>query len=275
MSTRRHGFLADPFGVFRSGEYHFFFEDFDYVNQKGRISCVTMTKDGEFRDFRVAMDLPFHMAYPYVFEHNGEILCIPETQEAREVALYRAERFPDQWTKVTTLIEGMAGVDATLCRYGGRWWLFCGDHERDHSANLFIWHTEDLWEKWQPHVLNPVKTNVRSARPAGTPFVDNDILYRPAQDLSETYGGRIVINRVTELSPEAFHEEPAAFVDPERLGVGFDGTHTLAAVGAITVVDAKKIRFVRHGFSGALRRHAAKVVSRAWSGRPGNKPAIN
>ena len=43
--------------------------------------------------------------------------------------------------------------------------------------------------------LAAVKTDVRSARPAGTPFVYQGELYRPAQDCSRTYGGSIVIHR--------------------------------------------------------------------------------
>jgi hypothetical protein len=81
---------------------------------------------------------------------------------------------------------------------------------------------------------------VRSARPGGTPFHHDGALYRPAQDCSVTYGGRIVINRVLRLSPTAFEEEPVSTVEPDPDGPFPDGLHTLSSLGNVTLVDGKR-----------------------------------
>ncbi|MFP3900239.1 MAG: hypothetical protein ACLFXM_05250, partial [Acidimicrobiia bacterium] len=113
----------------------------------------------------------------------------------------------------------------------------------DPDADLHVWHAADLVGPWSPHRRNPVKMDVRSARPAGTPFVVDGVLHRPAMDNSRTYGGRVVINRVVELTPDTFEERPAAVVPPFPGPFG-RGIHTLAAAGPVTIVDGKRVRTV-------------------------------
>ena len=92
--------------------------------------------------------------------------------------------------------------------------------------------------------MNPVKFDVHSSRPAGTPFWHNGSLYRPAQDSSRTYGGAIVINRITKLTLDEFQEETAIHLDPFRHTRYPDGWHTLSAAGSITVLDGKRMAFI-------------------------------
>ena len=40
-----------------------------------------------------------HTSYPYVVIDDGAIYCVPETHQAREIALYRATSFPVTWEK--------------------------------------------------------------------------------------------------------------------------------------------------------------------------------
>ena len=113
--------------------------------------------------------------------------------------------------------------------------------------------------KPEPHALNPVKMDVRSARPAGTPFIHKGVLYRPAQDCSNAYGGRIAINRVNRLTATEFDEETVKFIEPFIDGPFPDGIHTLSAVGDITLVDGKRERFIWQAF---IRSRSAARRSR-------------
>ena len=74
------------------------------------------------------------------------------------------------------------------------------------------------------------------------------VLYRPAQDCSTTYGRRIVVNRVLELTPEQFREETAAAFEPDKTGPFPAGLHTLSAVADYTLIDGKRFLFVPHEF---------------------------
>ena len=97
---------------------------------------------------------------------------------------------------------------------------------------------------WSQNQHLQVKFDVRSARPGGTPFVSEGILYRPAQDCSESYGCRLSINRVTRLSPSAFSEETVRVLSPWPDWPYPHGFHTLSAAGNWTILDAKRMTFL-------------------------------
>src|SRR2546427_610728 len=217
------------------------------------------------RTVRRAIELPVHASYPYLVVERGEIYCIPETNASREIGLYRAIDFPTRWEKVGTLVSGVAALDPTVFRHEGRWWLTCTDREVGENMPLFVWHARNLEGPWEPHALNPVKADIRSSRPAGTPFVDGGILYRPAQDCSRMYGGGIVINRVVRLTPTEFMEEPAATIEPFSESPFPDGIHTLSGVGDITLIDSKRHRFVPSAIPYVLRNRPVPGRDRATS----------
>ena len=92
------------------------------------------------------------------------------------------------------------------------------------------------------------------------------MLYRPAQDCSQDYGGRVVINRVLELTVKSFEEQPCAIVGPLSSGPYRAGFHTLAAVGDITLVDAKRKLFLLRELRTALAKYLPRArVSRSTS----------
>ncbi len=268
-------FLADPFAVARHGRITLLVEEYHDARRRGRISAV----DGDgilFGAPSPAIEGPFHMSYPYLLEHGGEIYCIPETHETGEVVLYRAERFPDRWVRVCALLEGFPAVDATVFPHEGRWWLLCAEEDRGAESRLFAWHAPELSGPWTPHAANPLKTDVRSARPAGTPFVHGGRLYRPAQDGSRTYGGAVALNRVLRLTATDFAEEVVAVITPERGGPFPDGLHSLSAAGEFTVVDGKRRRFVpqvfRQELGAKLRRALRRGPAGAFVPRPPRLP---
>jgi hypothetical protein len=246
-------FIADPFGADLDGEVHVLYEDFRYSTSKGLIATLEATVTGPPQRPQVAIDLPVPASYPYIIEDRGEIYCVPETSEAREVSLYRAVDFPTGWAKVGTILSGVAALDSTVFWHDGRWWLTHTDRDAGQYVHLFVWHAADLKGPWEPHALNPVKADVQSSRPAGTPFVHEGTLYRPAQDCSRRYGGRIVINRVRRLTRTEFAEEPAAIVEPFPDSPFPEGIHTISRVGDLTLVDSKRHRFIPSAIPYVLR----------------------
>ena len=237
-------FQADPFGVVRDGRLIIFFEHFNYRQNRGTIATLDPARAGGRAPVNIGPQPVVHLSYPYLVEAEGRLLCIPETHEAGEIALYEVERFPDQWVKVAKLIEGVSIVDPTLFRHEERWWLAGSEPTaKGASCELHLWYAKALEGPWVPHTQNPVKIDVRSARPGGTPFYEDGVLYRPAQDCSRTYGGRIVINRVLALTPTAFCETQAAIIEPDPMGPYPDGLHTLSKVGDITLIDGNRFIF--------------------------------
>ncbi len=258
----REKFLSDPFGVARHGTIHVVCEYFGYRSGKGHICTLDYSDHGFTRQPEQAIKLSIHMSYPFLVEDAGEIYCIPETSYAGEVALFRAVEFPRRWSKVAVLVEHFGGVDPTVFRHGGRWWLTCTEKGRDADVKLWVWHAPDLRGPWTAHARNPVKTDVRGARPGGVPFVHEGVLYRPAQDCSKTYGWRIVIQRVRSLTPTEFVEEPVTVLEASGDSPFPLGRHTLTPVGDVVLIDGHRAVFVWHAFRSFLRIWAQDLSRR-------------
>ena len=253
----RGSFVADPFGCIAAGTPYLFCEGYDYREKTGYLAAGRI--DDERTTVAPFMRLPVHLSYPYIVEDGGDIYCAPEMSAAGEIALYKATRLPDTWQRVATLVEGFGGCDPTIVRFADRWWMFC-THRDAPNHELHVFHADALLGPWQPHARNPVKTDVRSARPAGTPFVRDGALHRPAQDCAGGYGRRVVLNRVHALTPTEFVEEPVGYVAPDPRGPWPDGLHTLSAVGGMTLVDGKRFRFSSAQFWPVLHGYATRLT---------------
>jgi hypothetical protein len=242
-APQRGRYLADPFGLIRGSSLVILAEDFDYRTNRGRISWVEANGAG-VSEPRVALELAAHGSYPYLFQHLGDIYCVPETAQSRRVDLFRATAFPAEWEHVTCLLDGLAALDPTVFRHGGLWWLFCCEDDLGRDARLLAFYADDLQGPWKPHSANPIKTDIRSSRPGGTPFEHEGVLYRPAQDASLTYGGALVLNRIRRLTPTEFSEEAVRGLRPDPKGPYPHGVHTISSAGSVTLIDAKRRVFV-------------------------------
>lgn len=253
-ATRRSEMRADPFGIVFGGRPMIFCEHYNYGENLGYIVAFDAQRADAAIRVRIGPQMPVHLSYPFLFEAGGRLLCVPESSAAQEIALYESEEFPQRWRRIATLIEGRGFADATLFQHQGRWWLSASDvADKGANSELYLWFADAPDGPWQAHSGNPVKIDVRSARPAGTPFVSGGVLYRPAQDCSSTYGARVTINRVLALTPDDFFEEVATTVDPDPAGRYPAGLHTLSTFGDKTLLDGKRSIFAAGEFLRTLR----------------------
>src|SRR5690606_2869051 len=100
---------------------------------------------------------------------------------------------------------------------------------------LLAFHASRPEGPFLPHPLNPVKEDIRSARPGGMPFEHEGALWRPARDASVP-GGGISFNRVHSLTPQHFLEETVRTMGALP-GPWSDGIRTISRVGTFTLVD--------------------------------------
>lgn len=265
---RRSRFLADPFAATDDGRFYVLLEDFDYRLGQGAIAGIEIAGDGEPSEPRQVLDVGVHASYPCLVHTDDGWYCVPETHQAGEIALYKASEFPWRWERCGTLIEDVAALDPTVFFFQNRWWLLCSQVEEapgfaagNADVKLYGWWAESLTGPWHPHVLNPLKTDVRSSRPAGTPFQHEGELYRPAQDVSLGYGSRVVLNRVVELSPTRFEERTVGVVEPYGGTEYGSGLHHLAAAGERTVIDGYRRLFIWAGLKARLTRRTSKLLA--------------
>jgi hypothetical protein len=232
-------FWADPFVWSHNGHYFIFYEEQLYSSTRGHISCLIL--DGHLNQIanRVVLERPYHLSYPFVFEHENQIYMMPETEQNGTVELYRCTSFPDQWVLVKTLLTDIKAVDATLLEAHGRWWLFANIREEGSSWHaLHLFSAADLLSnRWVPHPLNPVVKDIRSARPAGRIFMHNGELIRPSQDCFVRYGYAINFNHVSRLTESDYGETHKWTLRPPA-GGKFLATHTWNESGGLITIDA-------------------------------------
>lgn len=232
-------FYADPCVIEHEGDDHVFFEEWRPDLGRGVISW--MRRDGErFAPPEQVLERPYHLSYPFVFRAGGDIFMIPETGRANRIEMYRAVDFPQRWEPAQILVDDIAAADATVLEADGGWWMFATVAEEGSSKcdQLWVFHADAVGGPWKPHVRNPVKIDVRSARPAGSLFRRGGRLIRPTQDCSATYGGALTLCEVTRLTRRDYAEVEVAKLLPGWLPSNL-GFHTLSSSRGLEVIDGK------------------------------------
>lgn len=234
-------YYADPFLIEKNDLLYIFFEDYIFKSAQG--SLAFMTFDGlSFGKKKGILSAPFHQSYPLIFSHQGDYYCLPEESANGKLILYKATKFPHQWEKCKVIIDRPC-VDATIVHHENRWWIFCTMAGENVNKDLSLFWSDTLLGDWISHTQNPVRSDIASVRPAGKFFRRDYNLYRPAQDCSHTYGGDIVINRITHLSPTAFSEEFTTHTG--SLAEKTFGVHTLSLSKNYIAFDVKQRASVR------------------------------
>ncbi|KAJ8433306.1 hypothetical protein Cgig2_012874 [Carnegiea gigantea] len=204
-------FVADPFIHIQDDTMYLFYETKNPVTMQGDIGVSSSTDRGAtWKPLGIALDEDWHLSYPYVFNHNGQIYMLPEGSEIGELRLYRAVDFPLHWKLEKILIKKPL-IDASMIKHGTKYWIFASDHGgfgAVKNGQLEIWHSDSPLGPWKPHRKNPIHNFDQSfgARNGGRPFVYNGHLYRVGQDCGETYGKWIRIFRVETLTEEEYKE---------------------------------------------------------------------
>ena len=222
-------FVADPFLIRRNSTWHLFFELFNTKSGRGEIGVASSTDLSSWRFEKVILAEPFHLSYPFVFEHEGTYFMFPESRQAHGIRLYRATNFPLRWKFERELIAGEYS-DPSPVFFEGRWWIFACKS----PYSLAIFYANDLRGPWHEHEKSPFYVDDKGlARPGGRPVVVNDQLVRFVQDNREGYGKKVRAMVVDTLTPTEFAEHPAdrdPFFAPHGDHWARNGMHHIAPV---------------------------------------------
>ncbi|MFH1121540.1 MAG: hypothetical protein V1775_17105 [Bacteroidota bacterium] len=233
-------YFADGFALKEESRLLLVFEDYNYKTRKAVLSSSWFTeRESLFTRPVQVLEEPWHLSYPFLFRSEGQTWCMPESLNHGAIELYRFDSLTGNMIHHRTLVKGLAAADPTLVFHQNHWFLF---FTPSHATNveLHIWHSDTLESPFKPHELNPVKADIANARPAGPFFTLDGKLYRPAQDCSQTYGGRVVINEVKLLTESEFLEMPVTYLKPPA---GYSGLHTLSFAGDFLYFDCKRSVF--------------------------------
>jgi hypothetical protein len=256
-------FLADPFGLWRDGRLHVFVETYDYRVRVGAIEVLTYDAGFRLIDRQWALREPWHLSYPFVWEAEGETWMLPEAHRSHRLTLYRAVDFPMRWEPACEIPLDHVAVDATPFWHEGLWWLFytSASNDPDKTAALHLAFAERVTGPWRVHPGNPVRRDPASARPGGTPQMIDGRIMLPVQDCARTYGGAIRPLWFDRLAPDgvAIQAGPA-IAGQDELAPFHEGLHTLAAAGAVTLIDAKRTELSLLGLSIEAVREVRKLL---------------
>ena len=238
-------FWADPFPIQVNGRHYIFFEELLFATGKGHICVVEVRADGSASQPVRVLERDYHLSYPFLVENDGQLYMIPETAYNHTVEIYRCEEFPHRWRRERVLLDNVFCADATIHRGPDAWWMFAnvGTEEAGVDDELHLFSSDRLLGEWTPHGANPVKSDVRCARPAGRLFVQDGSLYRPGQICTPIYGSGVALHRVTRLDREAFAEVEERRIQPATPDIL--GLHTINRAGDLSVTDtfARRRRF--------------------------------
>lgn len=247
---KRNEYYADPFGWEENGNLKIVFELYNYKIQKG-VLAISNSKG----EMNTLLEAKVHLSYPFVLDRtdsvNNNRVILPESNQSKTVFCFDSAN--PKIGKV--LVENIPAIDATPIFYKNRWWIFCTHEGNFNNTNLYIYHALEFEGPWHPHGNNPVKCDVRSSRPGGTPFLLNNKLYRPAQDCSSSYGSAVIINEIIELNENTFKEQPTKRIVPHKSWRYNKGLHTLSIAGKFIIIDAKQYSFNFNNFITVLRKN--------------------
>lgn len=239
----RNEFWADPFLFCFEDEVYVFFENYPYTTKRGKISCGKL-KNGQITEVQDALDLDYHLSYPYIFEEKGDIYLMPESSEKKNLTIYKCLEFPHKWEPFVTAFDDEFVADAFLHNdNSGQKWLFLNKASAasvplQNELHIYKVDSLELLNQSVPHKQNPVIIDARTARNGGEIFEHGNELYRPSQCNDEgIYGRALNINKIKKLTLDEYVEETIETIEPD-FHEGLLATHHLHQIEGFFIIDA-------------------------------------
>lgn len=256
LKPPKSDYFADPFVISNDNDTYLFFEWFS--NKNGKADLAMAKKSENFEVYHKITDFPEHRSYPYVFDYQGKIYCIPEANKTNKISLYRYNETDSgpslRWD--CDLLDGCY-VDSTLLIHDNKFYLFTTPKTQGHT-HLLIFVADDLRGPYRPHYNNPVKVDCSNSRMAGKIQNFDGNLVRPAQNSTRHYGESITLNKIIQLNEYQYIEEEIKEIKPDKNWTYNKGIHTINSDGGITVFDAKRFTFTLTGFYQQIRQRFKK-----------------
>lgn len=240
LETDAEDWYADTFLFEKDGTLYLFVEKFNNKSEMGTIA-VSELKNGKFTKPIEVLKENFHLSYPVVFEENGTVYMMPETNSDNCIQVYRAEQFPLKWVKDHVIVNNIKCVDSINYKN----WIITGElcPEKDKSVNLLIFNKYD----GRPHAANPIRTSSFDDRGAGSVVTVGGKDLRPTQDCTGSiYGQKVIFKEIIECSEDIYSDKTIFTLKPDMIpvkGLKPLGVHTYTYLNGYEVIDVKLNRF--------------------------------
>ena len=206
-------FQADSFLFVKEDELFLFYE-LQHWDDPG---CIAMVKTKDLKTWtkpQIVLRQPFHLSFPYVFEDNGTIYMIPESQESDSIRLFKANEDLSSFTYVRTLLqqERKDGIhynfnDSHLYRKDDKYYLFTS-YQKDWMYYQELYVTDDLLNgNFVKHPASPICISNEYGRNGGSLIHYDEQLLRVTQDCHENYCDNVSLLEITRLDEEQYEEK--------------------------------------------------------------------
>lgn len=206
---------ADPFLFVKDDTLYLFFEKV-YAGKRewGRISMTKTTDLVNWTEPVDVLSLSYHLSFPFVFEDNGEVYMIPESNEADAVCLYRANGDLTEFMFVRNLVEQPRTkdicfnyCDSHILKKDGIYYLFTSV-SYNWKYDLELYYTDDLLNgQFQKHPMSPVCQGNEYGRSGGSIIHLDGNYYRISQDCHAHYGENVSVQKIGDISKNNYYEE--------------------------------------------------------------------
>lgn len=230
-------YYADPFIFEEDNNVYLFAECMDRYRGKGSISVSKYTGK-RFSPMKEVLNEEFHLSYPNVFKYHNQYYMIPETGEAKQVRLYCAKYFPNNWELDTVLIDdGNSYVDTSFQFLNSDIIMYCYSETGGGTLRRFLVDMEHR----KLHEVSASGYHID--RPGGNCFYVNGFCYRPLQNCRDYYGQGVKIYKDESGTESYVGEMTPENIDFSHSNIKLTGTHTLNRSEHFEVIDYKYNRF--------------------------------
>lgn len=232
--------FADPFLLDVTDDtYIVLAEDFQDSRGYAVISKLVVDKKNlELKSVTQLLDRGTHLSFPIFIKNGDDVLVYPENSQSGELNLYQYDQQNEKLVKLETIKKAPL-TDAVLLEYDGEDLMFATKLPNPNGNQLDIYVKKD-----GQYVLKEVlDVEGRTARMGGDFFWVDGVLYRPAQDNNECYGGALILQRAVVKDGKWSFEDVRRLTSPHPQYT--TGLHTFNICKGTVVVDI-------HGY----RKHA-------------------
>ena len=207
-------YQADSFLFVKDDTLYLFYE-LQHWDDPGVIAMVKTCDLNIWTEPVVVLRQPFHLSFPYVFEDNGQVFMVPESQESNAIHLFQADN--DQLTsfsKVRTLLHQKReeGIhynlnDSHIYKKDGIYFLFTS-YQKDWMYYQELYMTDDLLRcEFVKHPKSPICQSNEFGRNGGSLIDYEGRLLRVTQDCHADYGDNVSLMKITKLDEIEYEEQ--------------------------------------------------------------------
>ena len=225
-------YIADPF-IINDNDNTYLFIEYKNKDGKGSLGCINVTSN--INKIRTIIPNTYHMSFPFIFKNNDTYYLLPETSENNTLELYKSKNFPYEWELENTMIKNINLSDTVVLQHDNMIWLFTTENYNNNA--ITIYYSDNLFSnEWKKHPI--MNGTIKSCRCAGNIFIQNNRMFRPAQNCEKGYGYSLVMYEINKLTTSEYQEEIVEEILPNWFP-NIYGTHTFNFNDEYIVWDGK------------------------------------